>query len=339
MRRPNALFLPLLLSLWLPVLAASAESLVIAHRGASAYLPEHSLEAYALAYGQGADFLEPDLVMTADDHLIALHDLTLEATTNVAELFPDRARADGGFYAVDFTLAEIRQLTMQERVEPASGQARYPERWPVGAGRFRVVEFNELIEFTRELNRATGRRVGLYPETKAPQFHAEQGKDIGAALVSALLAHELPTEDLPIFIQSFEPEPLIEIHAAHGDRFDLIQLIGLNDWDMNTVDYSAMVSAEGLSRVAEYAVGIGPVFSLLLEADAGEPLRPSALFRKSRELGLAMHPYTFRREGLPPETSLEALLDLFMGELHIEGVFTDNPDVAVQRRSVVAAQE
>jgi len=177
MRRSNALFLPLLLSLWLPVLAASAESLVIAHRGASAYLPEHSLEAYALAYGQGADFLEPDLVMTADDHLIALHDLTLEATTNVAELFPDRARADGGFYAVDFTLAEIRQLTMQERVEPASGQARYPERWPVGAGRFRVVEFNELIEFTRELNRATGRRVGLYPETKAPQFHAEQGKD------------------------------------------------------------------------------------------------------------------------------------------------------------------
>ena len=113
----------------------------------------------------------------------------------------------------------------------------------------------------------------------------------------------------------------------------------LNDWDMNTVDYSAMVSAEGLSRVAEYAVGIGPVFSLLLEGEAGDVLRPSALFRKARNLNLAMHPYTFRREGLPPETSLEALLDLFIGELHIDGVFTENPDVAVQRRSVVAAQE
>lgn len=336
MRRLKLLILPLLLLAgWVP--AAGAETLVIAHRGASAYLPEHTLEAYALAYGQGADFLEPDLVMTADGHLIALHDLTLEATTNVAERFPERARADGGFYAIDFTLAELRSLKVGERVDPETGQARYPARWPVGMGQFRIVEFNELIEFTRALNRTTGRRVGLYPETKAPRFHADHGQDIGAALVSVLLAHDLPSTDLPVFIQSFEPEPLHAIHAKHGDRFPLIQLIGLNDWGMNEVDYEAMISEQGLSRVAEYAVGIGPLLSLLVEGELGEATRPSQLFKQARALNLAMHPYTFRREGLPAEISLEALLDLFIGQLQIDGVFTDNPDVAVQRRARLGA--
>ncbi len=309
-----------------------SESLIIAHRGASAYLPEHSMEAYALAYGQGADFLEPDLVMTADDYLVALHDLTLEATTNVADIFPDRARDDGGFYAIDFTLAELRRLTMGERVEPDTGQARYPNRWPIGVGEFRIVEFSELIQLTRQLNRTTGRQVGLYPELKAPQFHAEHGKDFGRALVEILLEHDLPSPDLPIFIQSFEPEALLAIHAEHGNRFDLIQLIGLDEWEMNHVKYAAMASEEGLATVAEYAVGIGPPLTLLIDQTAGNTPQPSALFARARALGLAMHPYTFRREGLPPDVTLESLLDLFINHLDIDGVFTDNPDVAYRLR-------
>ena len=309
------------------------ESLVIAHRGASAYFPEHTMEAYALAYGQGADYLEPDLVMTADGYMIALHDLTLEATSNVAEIFPDRARDDGGFYAIDFTLAEIRQLKVGERIEAGTGEARYPERWPVGLGEFRIVEFGEMIDMTRELNRATGRRVGLYPELKFPRFHAEHGQDFGQALARMLVQHGLPSANLPVFIQSFEPEPLVAIRAEFGDRFPLIQLIGLNDWDMNHVDYEAMGTHEGLARVAEYAVGIGPVLTLLVDGDFnGEP-RASAVFESARALGLAMHPYTFRREGLPSGVSLETLLDFFFHVLEIDGVFTDNPDVAVERRA------
>lgn len=114
-----------------------SDTLIIAHRGASAYLPEHTFEAYLLACGQGADFIEPDLVMTADDHLIALHDLTLDATTDVSQVFPDRAREDGEFYAIDFTLEELRRLKVSERIEPGSGEARYGDRWPPELGTFR----------------------------------------------------------------------------------------------------------------------------------------------------------------------------------------------------------
>ncbi len=338
MHRSNRLWLGILM-LGISVAGSSwGESLVIAHRGASAYLPEHTMEAYALAHGQGADFLEPDLVMTADGRLIALHDLTLEATTNVAERFPDRARDDGGFYAIDFTLSEIRTLRVNERIEPDTGEARYPERWPVGLGQFRIVEFGELIDLTRELNRSTGQRVGVYPELKFARFHAEHGMDFGQALVELLLEHDLPSDDLPVFIQSFEPEPLKTIHAEFGDQFALIQLIGMDDWQMNHVDYAAMISEEGLAEVAEFAVGIGPVLTLLVDGDLTGSPQPSALFKRARELGLAMHPYTFRREGLPENISLEQLLDYFFHVLNIDGVFTDNPNVAVQRRDAGASR-
>ncbi|MEE4637923.1 MAG: glycerophosphodiester phosphodiesterase [Wenzhouxiangella sp.] len=310
-----------------------SNTLIIAHRGASAYLPEHSFEAYLLAYGQGADFIEPDLVMTSDGQLIALHDLTLDATTNVAEVFPSRAREDGRFFAMDFSLEELRRLKLSERIEVDTGLARFPNRWPPGLGEFRIVTLEDLIVWLRELNRATGRRVGLYPETKFPAFHAEAGFDIAGALVEVLLRHDLPDANLPVFIQSFEPEPLERIRARHGDRFALIQLIGANDWRMNTVDYDAMTSATGLAHVASYASGIGPPLTTLIEIDESGNTRPSPLFRSARRLKLTIHPFTFRREGLPAEHSLESLLDLFIHELAIDGLFTDHPDVAVQRRA------
>ncbi|MFP4334858.1 MAG: glycerophosphodiester phosphodiesterase [Wenzhouxiangella sp.] len=314
--------------------SSMADTQIIAHRGASAYLPEHTFEAYLLAYGQGADFIEPDLVMTADGHLIAMHDLTLEATTNVAEVFPDRAREDGRFFALDFTLKELRRLKVSERIEADTGKARFPDRWPPGLGEFRIVAFEDLVIWLRELNRATGRRVGLYPETKFPAFHAEAGFDIAGTLIEVLLRHDLPDADMPIFIQSFEPEPLERIRSQHGDRFALIQLIGDNKWEMNAVDYQAMTSSKGLAHVASYAAGIGPPLNALIETDgAGQP-RPSSLFQSARRLNLAIHPFTFRREGLPAGRSLESLLDLFIHELAIDGLFTDHPDVAVQRRAL-----
>ena len=320
---------------------SAADPLVIAHRGASAYLPEHSMAAYLLAYGQGADFLEPDLVMTADDQLIALHDLTLNATTNVATVFPGRARDDGGFYAIDFTLQEIQQLRLNERVEPDTGLARYPQRWPVDGdskdfGLFQVVEFSQLLQMVAKLNRSTGRRVGVYPELKFARFHQAHGKDFAQALTTLLIAHALPSDQQPVFIQSFEPEPLRAIHTSFGERFPLIQLIGLNEWGMNHVDYAQMVSPEGLAEVAEYVLGIGPPLQLLVSATTpwteDEPVEASDLLKQARALGLQVHPFTFRREGLPEGLSLERLLDVFFHELKVEGVFTDNPDVAVSRR-------
>jgi glycerophosphoryl diester phosphodiesterase len=314
-------------------LISMAEPLIIAHRGASAYLPEHTLEAYVLAHGQGADFIEPDLVMTADDYLIALHDLTLEATTNVAERFPGRQRPDGRFYAIDFSLDEIRQLTASERQEPKTGELRYPQRWQSTAHSFRIVEFQELLTWLKELNRTTGRAVGIYPETKFPAFHAEHGKDIAGALTEILIRQGLPSDTLPVFIQSFEPEPLQNIRSKHGDRFQLIQLIGLNEWRMNHVDYDAMMTPAGVRTVASYANGIGPPLISLIQARTGETPEPSDFFESARAANLKVHPFTFRREGLPAGTTLEGLLRLFFEDLRIDGVFTDNPDIAVRLRS------
>jgi glycerophosphoryl diester phosphodiesterase len=138
-----------------PVPPPAAGKIVIGHRGASGYLPEHTLEAYALAHGQGADYIEPDLVRTRDGAFLCLHDIYLEPTTDVATVFPGRARADGRFYAADFTLEEIRRLRVRERLE---------RRFPRDASRFAAPTFEEMIELVAGLNRTTGRGGGVYPE-------------------------------------------------------------------------------------------------------------------------------------------------------------------------------
>ena len=138
---------------------------VIAHRGASGYLPEHTLPAKALAHAMGADFLEQDVVASRDGELIVLHDIHLDRVTDVAKRFPARARKDGRFYALDFDLAELRQLRVHERVA-ADGKPVYPGRFPVTAGRFALHTFDEELAFIRGLNETTGRNAGVYPEIK-----------------------------------------------------------------------------------------------------------------------------------------------------------------------------
>ncbi|MDU2481093.1 MAG: glycerophosphodiester phosphodiesterase, partial [Klebsiella sp.] len=157
--------------------AVAAEKMVIAHRGASGYLPEHTLPAKAMAYAQGADYLEQDLVMTKDDRLVVLHDHYLDRVTDVAQRFPQRARKDGRFYAIDFTLAEIKSLKFTEGFEPKNGKnvQTYPGRFPMGKSDFRIHTFEEEIEFVQGLNHSTGKNIGIYPEIKAPWFHHQEG--------------------------------------------------------------------------------------------------------------------------------------------------------------------
>ncbi len=312
---------------------AVSETRIIAHRGASAYLPEHTREAYLLAYGFGADFLETDLVMSADGVLVALHDATLEAVTDVFALFPDRAREDGRFYVMDFSWAELEQLRVHERANPVTGLRRFPDRWPRGAGVFRLTTFDELVELTVELNRMTGRRVGVYPEIKFPRLHAETGLDITTGLIEALERHGLPREDLPMFIQCFRPGPLERIRKAHGERFALVQLIGENEWDMNDIDYDGMRTTAALRDIAGYADGIGPPFDRLIERGADGQVEAAEMFRVARGLGLEIHPFTFRRESMPEGVALEDMLRLFIHELKVEALFTDHTDVAVRVRS------
>ncbi|NKI35179.1 glycerophosphodiester phosphodiesterase [Wenzhouxiangella sp. XN79A] len=312
---------------------ALADTRIIAHRGASAHLPEHTMAAYLLAYGQGADFLEPDLVLTRDGVPVALHDRTLDATSDVAQVFPGRARDDGLHYAIDFTLAELERLNFGERVEPETGQARYPDRWPVGQGRFGIVTLEALVETTRSLNRSTGRRVGLYPELKFPSFHRDHGQDIAAAVVAVLDRHALPSDDLPVWIQCFEPETLRDLRDAHGDRFTLIQLLAEREWaGYEDVDWDAMWAADGLDAVAAYADGVGPPLARLLER-TDDGVVPSVHLQAARERGLVVHPFTFRRESMPEGVTLEAMLGLFIHELRVEALFTDHPGVAVAVRA------
>src|SRR5688572_10121230 len=152
--------------------------LVIAHRGASGYLPEHTLEAKALAYGLGADFLEQDVVATRDSQLVVLHDLHLDDVTDVALRFPERCRADGRHYVIDFDLAELQRLTVSERRGAGAAAARFPGRFPLDKGAFRIATLDQELDLIEGLNRSMRRNVGIYPEIKHPQWHREQGIDL-----------------------------------------------------------------------------------------------------------------------------------------------------------------
>ncbi|HVS22519.1 MAG TPA: glycerophosphodiester phosphodiesterase family protein, partial [Gammaproteobacteria bacterium] len=163
--------------------------IVIAHRGASGYLPEHTLEAKALAFGLGADYLEQDVVATRDAELVVLHDPYLDDVTDVAERFPGRRREDGRHYAIDFDLVELRQLAVSERRRSGSRGARFPARFPPETAIFRIATLEEELALISGLNRSTGRNVGIYPEIKHPQWHREHGIDLARLLIDKLYAH------------------------------------------------------------------------------------------------------------------------------------------------------
>ena len=204
---------------------ALAQKIVVAHRGASGYLPEHTLEAKAMAYAMGAHYIEQDVVMTRDDQLIVLHDITLDRTTDVAARFPGRAREDGRHYVVDFTLDEIRSLQVREGVRNGTEQAIYQHRFPVGKSRFAVHTLAEEIELIQGLNRSTGKDIGLYPEVKSPTFHRQEGKDISTALVAMLKDYGYTSKQDKVFIQTFEFD---ELKSSMMKYFPLP--VSLCDW-------------------------------------------------------------------------------------------------------------
>ena len=177
----------------------AADKLIIAHRGASGYLPEHTLESKALAFGQGADYLEQDLVMTKDNHLVVIHDHFLDGLTDVAQKFPGRARADGKYYVPDFTLAEIRSLQMTENFKTENGKQVpvYPDRFPLWQGSFKIHTFEEELQFVRGLEKSSGKRIGIYPEIKAPWLHHQEGKDIARATLAMLKKYGYQDENKP----------------------------------------------------------------------------------------------------------------------------------------------
>ncbi len=318
--------------LLLPLAAmAAAEPIVIAHRGASGYLPEHTLEAKVLAHAMGADFIEQDVVLTSDGVPIVLHDIHLESTTDVAQRFPQRARDDGRYYALDFTLEEIRQLRAHERSKSESGveTAVYPERFPLHSGHFSVPTLQDEIELIAGLDASRGTRTGLHIELKAPRWHSAQGHDLAVAVLQVLSETGYAERQDQVYLQCFDDTTLIRLRDELASPLPLIQLIGENDWgEDGGIDYDAMRTPAGLDRVAEYAAGIGPWIPQLLSlSDKGE-LQDTGLADLARKRGLLIHPYTLRADDLPPGINdLDVLHRALFDQLGVDGAFTDFPDL------------
>ena len=306
--------------------------LVIAHRGASGYLPEHTLAAKAMAYAQGAHFIEQDLVMTQDDQVVVLHDHHLDTVTNVGDVFPDRARADGRYYVIDFTLAELRQLAVSERFKMSDGAkvAVYEQRFPLGKSSFQIATFAEEIELIQGLNQSTGRSVGIYPEIKSPAFHRGEGKDISAAVLEVLKTYGYDEQQDKVFLQCFDPYELQRIRGellpAMNMTVALVQLLGTGP------EFRTALTPAGMKMVASYADGIGPSMQLIVApGSVAGKLQTTNLVELAHDQGLVVHPYTFRRDQLPSYAAdYRELLKIFLNDIGVDGVFTDFPDLTVE---------
>jgi len=310
--------------------------IVIAHRGASGYRPEHTIASYRLAIEQGADFIEPDLVMTRDRALIARHENEIGGTTDVAERFPERRRTttiDGqqvtGWFAEDFTLAEIKTLRARERLPSRSH--RYD-------GRFEVPTFDEVLELAEAEGRARGRAVGVYPETKHPSYHESRGLPITQAVLETLERRGYRTAQDPIFVQSFETANLKWLRSR--TRLRLIQLIESKGAPVDlsaTGDqrsYADLLTPKGLAEVATWADGVGPDKRLVQPiSTTGELLEPTTLVADAHAAGLLVHVWTVRsdRPFLATGYGDDPLAEpRRLRQLGVDGMFTDFPDQAVE---------
>lgn len=351
--------------------------LVIGHRGgATGYLPDHTLENYALGIALGADYIEPDIVVTKDGKLIARHEPNLIDTTNVKDIakFANRRRtvvldgvATDGFWASDFTLAEIKQL---RAVQPLA------DRDQSFNGKFKIPTLDEVIELAERKSREEGRRIGIYPETKHPTFHQKIGLAIEDRLLAVLSRHGLNHRNAPVFIQSFETANLKYLNRRTSVR--LVQLVDADsvnpdgtlafvapfdkpyDWVVSGRQglFSDLLTPQGLAEVRTYADGIGPWKPYLISskctrivagacADANgdgkvdsrdrELLPPSDVLDNAHRLGLVVHPYTFRSEqpGLVGTFNNNAINEyLAFYELGVDGLFSDFADTAFAARAM-----
>jgi glycerophosphoryl diester phosphodiesterase len=324
-----------------------AEPLVIAHRGASGYRPEHTLAAYGLGVRMGADYVEPDLVSTKDGVLVARHENEISTTTDVASRpeFAGRRTTkaiDGvpttGWFTEDFTLAELRTLRARERIPELR------QRNTIYDGRYRVPTFQQVINLTRRLSRRLGRPIGIYPETKHPTYFRSIGLPLERPLVRILRRNGLDRRRARVFVQSFETGNLSRLDRRLDVR--LIQLFGAPDATPfgESGTYGEMATDAGLRRIAGYADGVGPSKDYIVPRDGtGASLPPTDFVRRAHRAGLLVHPYTFRNENsfLPLELrsgpnpaaygNALAEYDQFYA-LGVDGVFSDNPDTALVAR-------
>ena len=214
---------------------SKSKKVVIAHRGASGYLPEHTLESKAMAYAMHPDFLEQDLVLSKDDVPIVIHDIHLDDITDVAEKFPARKRKDGHYFVIDFTYKELRELNVLERFDPKTKKAVFPNRFPYGKSHFKLHSLQDEIELIQGLNKSTANAIGIYPEIKNPEFHRKEGKDISKLVLDILAQYGYKTKSDNCILQCFDEAELKRIRMELNSELFLVQLVGrrINEKDLD----------------------------------------------------------------------------------------------------------
>ncbi|AGH96660.1 glycerophosphodiester phosphodiesterase [Pseudobdellovibrio exovorus] len=319
--------------------AAFQAPLIIAHRGASGYRPEHTLESYKLAIEMGADFIEPDLVMTKDKVLVARHENEISETTNVAEKFPSRKKTktiDGqeitGWFTEDFTLKELKTLRAKERLEFRDQSFN---------GKFEVPTFDEILVFLKAESKKHKRVIGVYPETKHPSYFASIGLPMENAVVDALKKHDLNHEKSAVYLQAFEldilkklkdltPVSLVFLYGSPKESpYDFILAK-----DKRT--FADLTKPAALKELAKTVHGIGPHKSYIIPTNSfGERLKPTTLVADAHAAGLVVHPYTFRKEEifLPATYKGDAIAEYIeFFQQGVDGVFSDFTDQAIQAK-------
>lgn len=313
-------------------MTANKKFTVIAHRGASGYLPEHTLEGAAMAHAMGVDYIELDAVLTRDNVLIVLHDLFLDAVTDVAVKFPGRERRDGHCYAIDFSLEEINSLRVHERVKP-DGQAEFPGRFPHRDALFRIPTLEQALALIQGLNRSRGRDVGIYIEPKSPAWHSGEGRDITAEVIDALAKSGYSGRQDNAILQSFDMEHLRRARLELNTDLKLVQLIGENSWQESSTDFDHLQTAQGLQEIASFSDGVGPWLMQVAALREDGRIEIPRFVADAHRAGLFVHAYTLRADQVPAASGdLRNVVDLLVNRVGLDGVFTDHPDQVIRCR-------
>ena len=287
---------------------------VVAHRGASGYLPEHTLASKAMAHAMNADYIEQDLVLSKDDIPIVIHDILLDDVTNVSEKYPNRKREDGKYYVIDFTFKELKSLEVTERFDSKTGLQIYPNRFPKEKSSFRLHSLQDEIELIQGLNKSTGKNIGIYPEIKNPKFHHENGKDFSKIVLEILTRYGYSKKNDQCILQCFDAQELERIRNEFQSELFLVQLMEFPE------------QKDRLAFYASYADGIGPWYKHLISSKTTSGFSFTSLVEEAHKLSLVVHPYTFREDSLDEFDSFQEMIDVIIHQAGADGGFTDFPD-------------